>query len=69
MYIVVNFKITCCFVLLQYKQALSIQLRKATLHRNRTLQRHVLRAWADYSTEEKIASWRKEKLAKEHNLE
>ena len=52
----------------QYKQALSIQLRKAAMHREQTLQVRALRVWADFAAEEKIASWRKERTAKEHNL-
>ena len=54
---------------LQYKEALEIQLQKARRHHERALLARVVRAWADAAAEEKIASWRNERVAREHDLQ
>ncbi len=40
---------------------------KAQRHYETRLKHKVLQEWADYATSEKIASWQKERKAREHN--
>ena len=44
-----------------------IQEEKARRHFEISLKVKVIRAWADYTMDEKMAMWKKERLAKEHN--
>ena len=58
-----------CVLVYQYKEALTIQLRKAQRHHDRVLLTRVIRVWADFAADEKIAQWHRERVAKEHNIE
>ena len=53
----------------QVKDASNIQLLKAARHREHALTLKIVRVWADYAADEKIAMWRKERISKEHNIE
>jgi len=44
-----------------------IQEERARRHFEMTLKMKIVRVWADYAMEEKMAMWKKERLAKEHN--
>ena len=55
------------YVCVQVGEYMSIQEEKAARFHTRSTQLRVLRAWADWAAEEKVAGWHKERLAKEHN--
>lgn len=47
---------------------MSILEEKADRFRARKLLTRVVREWADWTAEEKISAWRKERMAQEHNV-
>ena len=55
-------------VIPQVGECLAIQEEKAQRFYEGRLRQRFLRAWADYTEDEKMAMWKKERLAREHDL-
>ncbi|KAL4235902.1 hypothetical protein ACF0H5_004292 [Mactra antiquata] len=49
-----------------HKHHMIIQDHKAKLHYETMMKNKILQAWRDYANEEKVASWEKERRAREH---
>ena len=54
------------YKLFQYKHHQVIQEHKAVKHYSLTTKTKVFQAWRDYANEERVASWEKDRRAREH---
>ena len=52
----------------QFGQYTAIQEERAVKFHERNMLLRILREWADYAAEEKMATWNKERQAKQHNI-
>ena len=57
----------CNLCLFQFGQYTAIQEERAVKFHERNMLSRILREWADYAAEEKMATWNKERQAKQHN--
>ena len=62
------FSVTTHNFIYQVGEISAIAEVKAKQHFEIYTKSRVLQVWADYAAEEKIATWRKERKSKEHNI-